>query len=298
MERLKLIALTLAMACSSSVAQDSPHTVVPHVVAPRAVVPPSTTEAVVEPAVPVRKAVRTSLIENEWFTKICVSEGNFNILEAQKLLQTLENMRDRRADKSLLNAMYAQSSKITRREEFTDTRQIWVSYLPMQGTDPPSKGWIECTGKDRVTQKPTPLGCTGTWRATVDLWVQFRKQAKELYFSGIVPSTIPGKPIQWGGDMDYWRGEARNFCPLNVGGIMQNTYWGDPRDFANAGECLPIDKTMARRSKMISAEIASGRAQRRHRIPQLLGENSLIPRQEQELPPSHESEQDDTTSID
>jgi len=292
MKSLKLVSISFAMvACSTSVAQDS----VPNLTAaPQAVVQTISTVVVAEaqPKVPEpRKAIRTSRLESEWFTKICVSEGGFSIEEAQKLLQTLENMREMRSDKSLLNAMYAQSSKITRREPFTDTRQIWVSYLPMQGTEPPEKGWVECTGKDPTTKRPTPEGCTGNWASTVKGWTAFRSQARELYFSGVVPQTLPGKPIQWGGDMDYWRGEARNFCPLNVGGPMRNTYWADPRDLANAGACLPIDETKVTKSKLLSAAIAGGRAQRRHRIPQLLGENSLIPQQKQEA-------DDDTTSVD
>jgi hypothetical protein len=224
-----------------------------------------------------RRVVRRSRVEAEWMTKICVSEGGFNIKECEKLLQTLENMREMRKDKSLLLAMYTQSAKITRRQPFTDTRQIWVSYLPMQGSAPPSKGWIECTGKDPKTRKPTPAGCTGDWDYTVKEWTSFRGKARELYFSGIVPEAVPGRPIQWGGDMDYWRGVGRKFCPLNEGGPLRNTYWGDPKDPRNGEQCLPIDSEKVRISKQLSAAIASGRAARRHKIPTLLkGADSLI----------------------
>jgi hypothetical protein len=282
MKRLSL-AVFFVGACSSSVAQDGvvlpaavPQTVVEAVQA----LPPVVVEPVATPEP--RKVVRTSRLEYEWLTKVCVSEGSFNIEECQKLLQTLENMRDMRADKSLLAAMFAQSAKITRQEAFTDTRQIWVSYLRMKGDAPPEKGWIECTGYAPGTKHPIPEGCTGTWSATVKQWVAFRDQVHKLYWSGIVPNVLPGKPIQWGGDMDYWRGVARAFCPLNVGGPMRNTYWADPRDPANAGKCLPIDNERLMKSKVISASIATGRAKRHHIIPQLLGEDSLIPRQQQE----------------
>jgi hypothetical protein len=216
--------------------------------------------------------VHKSLLESEWLTKICVSEGNFNRDECKKLLQSLENMRDMRPDKSLLSAMYAQSAKITRQDPFTDPRQIWISYLPMRGTEPPEKGWVECTGKDPQTKRAVPAGCTGTWSTTVLQWVPFRKDIRALYFSGIVPDAVPGKPIQWGGDMDYWRGVDRGFCPLNVGGLMHNTYWGDPKDPANAGKCLPIDHAQVKKSRSISATIASGRERRKTIITQRLSD--------------------------
>jgi hypothetical protein len=62
---------------------------------------------------------------------------------------------------------------------------------------------------------------------------------------------------------------------------MANTYWGDPRDPANAGACLPIDQEKVAKSKVMAAELASGRAKRRPLLDQLL-QNSLIPQQKQE----------------
>jgi hypothetical protein len=210
-----------------------------------------------------RRAVHTSKVEYEWLAKICVSEGGFNFEECSRILQTLENMK---GNKSLLFIMQAQAARITRVKPFTDPRQIWISYLPMKGTEAP-KGWIECkTRRD-------PPGCTGTWASTVKNWVYFREQVRELYYSGIVPESVPGKPIQWGGDMDYWYGVERNFCPLNEGSGMRNTYWGDPKDPENEGKCLPIIESRIKESKTLSATIASGRALKRHRIPLLLGES-------------------------
>lgn len=282
MKRFSALIVLFVVACSNSEAQEAPRAVVPSqpaVIAPALV---AVTAVAHEPEVvkrEPRRVVRKSRLEAEWMTKICVSEGGFNIVECEKLLQTLENMREaRKKDKSLLLAMYTQSAKITRREPFTDTRQVWVSYLRMHGTEKPEKGWIECTGKDPKTKRPIPAGCTGWWEYTVKEWVPFRAKARELYFSGIVPETVPGYPIQWGGDMDYWRGAGRRFCPLNEGSGMRNTYWGDPKDHRNDGQCLAIDEEKVRVSKQLSAKIASGRAARRHRIPLLLkGVDSLIP---------------------
>jgi hypothetical protein len=275
--RRSIFVLVFAMACSSSVAQDFPTGISkPVEIVSQQTNPPkielSALPVVTQPpeVLPPRKSTRNSRLECEWFTKVCVSEGSYNIEEAKRLLQTLENMRDMRADKSLLAAMYAQSAKITRRDPFTDARQIWVSYLPMHGDGPPEKGWIECIGKDPITKTPTPKGCTGNWNSMVKQWVSFRDQAHELYYSGIVPNSVPGKPIQWGGDMDYWRGVDRGFCPLNVGNARLNTYWGDPKDPENEGKCLPIDKDRVVTSKLITASIASGRSRRLVKIHELL----------------------------
>lgn len=207
---------------------------------------------------------RHSEIECEWLTKICVSEGGFNFEECEKILQTLENMRGK---KTLLSIMYSQASHVTRQKPFTDVRQVWISYLPMEGTDPP-KGWIECDRKQQSSRK-----CTGTWAATSKEWVAFRAKIHDLYYSGVVPDLIPGFPIQWGGEMDYWRGVHRNFCPLNVGGLMRNTYWGDPRDPRNSGKCLPIDDEKIKKSKVLSADIASGRRSHKAVISELLKKN-------------------------
>lgn len=294
MKRLSLL-IIFAVACSSSVAQDGTYAAA---LPPEpAAMAPVLTAVAVAPVEPLkrepRKSVRKSRLEYEWMSKICVSEGGFNITECEKLLQTLENMREARNDKSLLLAMYAQSAKITRRDPFTDTRQVWVSYLRMQGTEPPERGWVECTGQDPVSKRwNIPEGCTGKWASTVKEWTSFRTKARELYFSGVVPETLPGHPIQWGGDMDYWRGVGRNFCPLNEGGLLRNTYWADPKDARNEGACLPIDTAKVKSSKLLSAAIASGRAARRHKIPGLLkGEDSLIQHQGKEAP-------DDPTSVD
>lgn len=224
--------------------------------------------------VPVRKVKRGTRIEAEWAIRIGVSEGGFHIEEFKKLLQTLENMRADRPDKSLLKAMYAQSSKITRQEPFTDTRQIWVSYLPMHGDGPPEKGWVECTGQDPKTKRPVPTGCTGTWSYTVKQWRPFRDQARTIYWSGLVEQVVDGRPIQWGGDMDYWIGAGRKLCPLNSGTEFKNTYWGIPGE--NVGKCLPIDKARVKASKALSAAIASGRANRRHLIPKLLSDKDYL----------------------
>jgi hypothetical protein len=223
----------------------------------------------------VRQVKSRSTLECEWFTKISANENGFNIEEAKKIRQTLENMR--RKDESLLDVMYRQAARVTRQKLFTDTRQIWISYLPMQGEDQPEKGWIECTGQDPLTKKPAPKGCTGQWKAVVKNWVPFRKEAAKLYYSGVIPNLLPGKPIQWGGDMDYWRGAGRNFCPLNVGGPRYNTFWGDPRDIENIGACLPVDESKVKSSKVLMANVASGRAKRQHMIPKLLLEDSLVP---------------------
>lgn len=277
MKRMCLLSLVAAVACSSSVAQEAISVERPQSIPVflAAVAPPSPP---VEPRPEPRKSVRNSRIENEWLAKICVNEGGFNIVECEKLLQTLENMRNERTDKSLLNAMYTQSAKVTRRDPFTDTRQVWVSHLPMQGVAMPT-GWIECTGKDPVTKRQIPAGCSGLWEPTSKVWASFRAEARRLYFSGIVPEPIGGYPIQWGGDMDYWRGVGRNFCPLNVGGPLRNTFWGDPKDPRNDSECLPIDQKKVEASKLLSAAIARGRQARKHEIPELLrGKDSLIPK--------------------
>lgn len=260
----------VAVACSISVAQEAkaPPTQEEVAVAPLE-------EAPVEEEAPKlpepRRADRTgktSRLEAEWLTKICASEGDFRFTECQKLLQTLENMRERRQDKSLLSAMYAQCARVTRRKPFTDPRQIWVSHLPMEGSGRPAKGWVECTGRDPETRKSTPTGCTGTWAAVLKQWLPFRTQVAEMFYSGLVPEIIPGRPIQWGGDMDYWRGAGRNFCPLNHGDRFHNTFWGDPKD--NTETCLPVEEAKIKRSKSISAFLASGKAQRKLRIQQLL----------------------------
>lgn len=272
------LAIIFVSACSSSVAQDRPApAALSQAVVETVPVATAIVEAVAEPQPEPRKVARGSRLENEWLTKICVSEGNFNFEECQRLLQSLENMRDRRPDKSLLATMYTQSAKTTRQEPFTDTRQVWVSYLQMKGDQPPEKGWIECAGYAPGTKHPIPEGCTGTWSFTVKEWVPFRAKVHKLYWSGIVPAVVPGKPIQWGGDMDYWRGVDRGFCPLNIGDKMLNTFWGDPQDPANKGKCLPINTERVKKSKQISAAIASGRSKRQHVIPKLLGDDSLIP---------------------
>lgn len=269
---MKYVSLFIFLvACSNSLAQEVKPKVQPSlsvvVVEPESKLEPTFTEP--EP----RKVIRNNKLEYEWLAKICVSEGGFNIRECEKILQTLENMR---RSNPLLTAMYAQSARITRRKPFTDIRQIWVSYLQMQGETPPTKGWIECSRDVLGHLIPNP--CTGTWASTVKKWTSFREEVKNLYYSGIVPTSIPGVPIQWGGDMDYWRGVGRNFCPLNIGGLLHNTYWGDPRNPANEGKCLIIDKNKVEQSKALTAEIASGRAMRKHYIPKLLekNENPLI----------------------
>jgi len=261
MRYLNLV-LFCVVACSSSVAQDSK--ILPQ---PAPVIHEQEVIKIVEPEPELRKSVRKSKLECEWLTKICVSEGGFNYDECEKLLQTLENMKGKR---SLLFAMYAQSSRITRRKPFTSTRQIWVSHLPMQGKKPPEKGWVQCV------KKGVPKGCTGSWFTTLKRWLPFRDKVRDLYYSGIVPEPVPGRPIQWGGNMDYWIGAGRNFCPLNKGGLWKNTYWGNPDDPANEGHCLPIDQKKLKSSKVLSASIASGRAMQKPRIQQMLSGDPFI----------------------
>lgn len=222
----------------------------------------------------IKKVNRNSRLEYEWYSKISVNEGGFNIEEAERILQTLENMRDMRSDKSLLNAMYTQSARVTRRKEFTDSRQVWVSYLPMTGNNVPENGWIECTETDPVTKKPLPRGCTGNWKSTSDKWTEFREKTREIYYSGVIPNVLPGKPIQWGGNMDYWRGVGRGFCPLNNGSLLLNTFWGDVRDPENDGKCLPIIEKQVESSRTLSAKIASGRSARMERMRNLSGEGT------------------------
>lgn len=208
----------------------------------------------------VRLSARGSKLEAEHFTKLAVSEGGFSQTEAQALLQALEDMRNGR---SLLETMFAQSPHVTKRKPYTDTRQVWVSNLPMKGLDAP-EGWVECEGRDE-NKKLKPAGCTGTWKATAKGWAAFREYAGKLYWSGVVPSVIEGKAVQWGGDMDYWRGAGRNFCPLRSPGT-KNTFWGVPAE--NEGQCLPIDLAKVESSRILTAKIAAGRAARRHLLPQ------------------------------
>ena len=221
----------------------------------------------------IRMVERGNPREAEWITKIGVSEGHFDLGEFKALLQTLENMR--KPGKSLLYVMQRQCARVTRRKPFTDTRQIWVSYLRMYGDGPPAKGWIECTGTDPKTNRRTPAGCTGDWDSVAPQWVAFRDQAVKIYWSGEVEEVIEGRPIQWGGDMDYWRGVQRKFCPLPTDLTTRNTYWGRPSE--NDGVCLPIDPAKIWASKRQTKAIMRARAKRRHLIPQLLGvEDSLI----------------------
>lgn len=232
-----------------------------HVVSvePSVVVP---AEPAPEPVAPVvRRVDRASRLEAEWFSRISVSEGGHSELEAQALLQALEDMRKGRP---LLDTMYAQSPHVTKRKPYTDTRQVWVSNLPMKGEEMP-EGWVECTGRDPVTKKKTPAGCAGTWAATVKGWKVFRAYAHQLYWSGVVPNVIHGEVVQWGGDMDYWRGVGRNFCPLSSPGT-KNTFWGLPE--VNGDRCLPIDQDKVQRSKVLMATIAAGRKARQHLLPQ------------------------------
>jgi hypothetical protein len=241
---------------------------------------------------PVRKVVHNSAREAEYYTKISVSEGNWNRNDAQAILQTLENMRGPK--ESLLDAMYRQSPHITRRENFTDPRQVWVSYLPMTGKAPPSLGWLECTGKDPQTKRALPEGCVGTWDSTVNLWLAHRKYVTDLYYSGVVPQVVDGKPVQWGGDMDYWRGVDRGLCPLKSTVETKNTFWGVPKD--NPGKCLPIEQEKVRNSIVLTASIASGRAKRRHLIPGK-AEDSLIQAQGQGQEAA-KGDSDETTGTD
>jgi len=265
MRYLNLI-LFCVIACSSSVAQDV-NPPEPRLVKRQE---PILFEPEPEPKAPEpRKSVRKSQLELEWLTKICVSEGGFNYDECEKILQTLENMKEEH-ERSLLSIMYAQSSRVTRQKPFTSTRQIWVSHLPMQGKKPPEKGWVECK------KKGVPKGCTGSWFTTLKKWLPFRDKVRELYYSEIVPEPIPGRPIQWGGNMDYWIGVGRNFCPLNKGGLWKNTYWGNPDDPANEGKCLPICQKRVKSSRVLSAAIASGRAKQKPRIQQLLNGDPFI----------------------
>jgi len=269
------LALCCLVACSSFVPKEEPRIML--TIRPKMLVPVqpklepklvSLSFSELEPP----KVERTNQVEYTWLTRICVSEGGFNYIECEKILQTLENMKLQSRSGSLLDIMYIQSAHITRRKPFTSARQVWVSYLPMQGKEPPSKGWVECTGKN------TPKGCTGNWSATVDQWITFREKVKDLYYSGVIPNLVPGLPIQWGGNMDYWRGVDRNFCPLNNdGSSLRNTYWGNPKNPANYGKCLPIEKDKITHSKTLSAAIASGRDMQKVRIQTLLGETSLVP---------------------
>jgi hypothetical protein len=134
----------------------------------------------------------------------------------------------------------------------------------MRGDKPPDKGWIECKGN-------SSKNCTGTWKNYAKKWATLRDQIRVLYYSGIVPELIPGIPIQWGGDMDYWRGAGRKFCPLNeVKTSSQNTYWGDTRNPDNIGKCLPIDETKVKRSRILSKSIADKRSAQRDQVLLLL----------------------------
>lgn len=281
MQRLLLV-LCCLIACSSFVPKEEPRTTPilvpvqskpePKPVSLSFLEPKPVSLSLPEPKVEqllITMRQRTSQVECTWLTRICVSEGGFNYIECQKILQTLENMKLQFKSDSLLDVMYIQSAHVTRRKPFTSARQVWVSYLPMQGKEPPFKGWVECTGKN------APKGCTGTWSATVDIWIAFREKVKDLYYSGVIPNLIPGLPIQWGGDMDYWRGVGRNFCPLNEGTERLNTFWANPKDLANVGKCLPIDEGKITRSKTLSASIASGRDMQRVRIHTLLGKNPV-----------------------
>ncbi len=254
----------LSVSCANAVA-DAPHPPTKASQAPKVSSEPVPAPTIAPDPPKVRK--RWSRSEAEWYTKIAVSEGNFSEPDAEGILQTLENMRGPKD--SLLDAMYRQSPHITRREPFVDPRQIWVSYLPMKGKAPPEKGWIECTGKDPLTKRPAPEHCTGTWDSTVDTWTAFRTFTKRLYYSGVLPTRVDGKPIQWGGDMDYWRGVDHGLCPLKSVGT-KNTFWGLPNE--NVGKCLPIETAKVERSRVLTASIASGRAKKRHLISQRIGE--------------------------
>lgn len=246
MRRLRYL-IFLAVACSSSSAQEG------HV--PMQFKEPTVMASVIQaviptPSKPQRTSKRTSRLEKDWFTKVCVSEGGFNIQEAKALLQTMENMRG--SKDSLLDVMYRQSARITRQKPFTDVRQIWISYLQMKGKEPPEKGWVECTSIEPTTNKPLPLGCTGTWSSTVDAWVYFRDQAKELYYSGIVPEIIDGKPTQWGGRMDYWRGVDHGLCPLKAkSSIMTKPPKKIAEEIAKAWKGKPPGNAVDRLRKMI-----------------------------------------------
>jgi len=215
-------------------------------------------EPVVELVAPVRKSPRNSALEAEYLSKISVSEGGFSRIEAQALLQALEDMREGR---SLLDTMYGQCARVTKRKPYTDPRQVWVSNLPMKGSDMP-EGWIECS-KDENGKK-TPKGCSGSWKSVASQWVEFRTYAVNLYWSGVVPSITDGRVVQWGGDMDYWMGAGRRFCPLRSDGT-KNTFWGVPSK--NTDKCLEIDQKKVERSRVLTAEVAAGRAARRHLIP-------------------------------
>jgi hypothetical protein len=280
MQRLLLV-LCCLIACSSFVPKEEPRTPMPLVIPVQLkseqkpvsfsfLEPEPISLSPLEPKVErllITMRQRANQVEYTWLTRICVSEGGFNYIECEKILQTLENMKLQSRSSSLLDIMYIQSAHITRRKPFTSARQVWVSYLPMQGKEPPSKGWVECMGKD------TPKGCTGTWSATVDQWIAFREKVKNLYYSGVIPNLVPGLPIQWGGNMDYWRGVDRAFCPLNNdGSSLRNTYWGNPKNPANYGKCLSIEKDKITHSKTLSAAIASGRDMQKVRIQTLLGQ--------------------------
>jgi hypothetical protein len=270
--KLLSLALFCIIACSSSIAQDSwtPPAVAQIEPELKLESEPEPVKEIVKPSKPKpRKKTRDSRIERKWLTRICVSEGNFIFSECEKILQTLDNMR---GERPLLAIMQRQSARVTRQKPFTTARQIWVSHLPMQGKEPPAKGWVECTGRG------VPKGCTGVWEAVLKQWEPFREKVHELYYSGAIPKKVPGVPIQWGGNMDYWRGVGRNFCPLNEPEKKRrNTFWGDPDDPANKDACLPIDQKKIKRSRVLTAAIASGRHIQKRRIDKLLGGESLYP---------------------
>jgi len=261
MRRIGLLVFVV-ISCSSSVAQEPDMPVIETAVKVVKAVP-RIVKTIEEKPQP-KKVSHTDFDEFAWLSKVCVSEGGFDYEECARILQTLDNMR---GNAPLSRALFAQSAFITRRKPFVDPRQIWVSYLPMRGEGPPSMGWIECTAKK------TPTNCTGTWKYIGKKWVEFRDKVRDLYYSNTIPNLVPGKPIQWGGDMDYWRGVERSFCPLNVGDKFHNTFWGNPRDPANTGKCLPIDKVMIARSKKLTESILGARTKQAEQIKELLVTN-------------------------
>jgi hypothetical protein len=204
----------------------------------------------------VRKVERSSKLEAEIFSKISVSEGGFSHIESKAILQALEDMRSGR---SLLETMYGQSPHVSKRKPFTDPRQVWVSNLPMHGSEVPT-GWIECIVENG---QKSPKGCSGNWKSTSKSWEAFRSYATGLYWSGEIPNVVDGVIAQWGGDMDYWRGAGRNLCPLKST-ETKNTYWGFPQK--NVGKCLEIDQKKVEKSRVLTAQVAAGRAARRHLI--------------------------------
>jgi hypothetical protein len=216
--------------------------------------------------VKVKQAAPKSTIEFGWHAKLCVSENGFNLEECFKINQTLENMRG--GKRSLWQVMSQQAARITRMKPFTDPRQIWVSYLPMDGDDPPTMGWVECKGKNN------PKNCTGTWAYVGKQWVAFREKFHDAFYADTIPKLLPGKPIQWGGDMDYWRGAERNFCPLNIGDRFHNTFWGDSQDPINKGFCVPIDKAKIIHSKKLTEDIFHYREMKKESILTLLGKKT------------------------